>query len=119
MSDNLFTDDNPETTLHGLGFKTPEITNKSIDKIESYFKERYRQQKIPGYPINLRPKTYLETKSDAKRYYQTQMMTRVLALLNRARSIYKKIVSGKKREEYKLSISILQQWVDNHKLTAN
>ena len=34
---NLYTDDNPETTLKGLGFKNKEIAIKSIKIVENYF----------------------------------------------------------------------------------
>jgi len=34
-SDNLYTDDNPETTIEGLGFKNKEKAKESVEKVKS------------------------------------------------------------------------------------
>ena len=72
---NLYTDDNPKTTLKGLGFKNKEVAIKSIQIVESYFNQMYMDQKIPGItPDNVLPKKKLNNKRDAKKYYQKQKM---------------------------------------------
>jgi hypothetical protein len=38
-SDNLYTDDNPKTTIHGLGFKNQETAEKSVEKVQSLLSE--------------------------------------------------------------------------------
>ena len=116
MYDNrLFTDDHPETTLHHLGFSDPDKTNWSIQRIETYFDSRFKHQIIPGEPFQLRPKKLLETKEDALQYFKNQKMTRVLGLLNRAKSIVKRTKDKDKYNNIKQSIHILQHWVNQHK----
>jgi hypothetical protein len=34
-SDNLYTDDNPETTVEGLGFKNKATAEESVEKVKS------------------------------------------------------------------------------------
>jgi|GEM_PF-4718463 len=34
-SDNLYTDDNPETTIEGLGFKDQQKAEESVEKVQS------------------------------------------------------------------------------------
>ena len=61
---HLFTDDNPETTLTGLGFKTPEKTIESIEKIERYFDYLESQQILGAWTsANTRPREFIETES--------------------------------------------------------
>ncbi|MEM9857432.1 MAG: hypothetical protein AAF843_08755 [Bacteroidota bacterium] len=38
-SENLYTDDNPETTIEGLGFKDEETAKKSIKKLMKLMKD--------------------------------------------------------------------------------
>lgn len=115
---NLFTDDNPETTLHGLGFKNPEITEQSLIRIEEYFDRRCQQQlkHLPSYPINLRPRQRLINPEQTRRYYQNQKMTRVLSLLNRAQSVIKQTKDPKKRQNILTSLKILEKWINDNKL---
>lgn len=113
---NLFTNDNPETTIKGLGFKTPQITKLSIKKINRYMDIRCEYQQIPGYPIQLLPHTYLNTKKEAKHYYRNQKMTRVLGLLNRATSVIKRTKDIIKRGEIEKSIEILRNWVNENRI---
>lgn len=112
---NLFTDDHPETTLHGLSFKNPNCAYASIKKIESYFNKKLKNQKIPGETEKLRPKKYLTTKLEAKSYYRNQKMTRVLSLYNRGRSVYKKTMDPVKKVNLKESIGIFRSWIDENK----
>ena len=46
---NLFTDDNPKTTLKGLGFSNLNRAKLSIKKVEEYFNLRLINQEIPGF----------------------------------------------------------------------
>jgi hypothetical protein len=117
---NLFSDDHPETTLHGLRFATPQLTLTSINKIENHFDHLLKVQFIPGYPNSLRPKTYLTRRTQAISYYQNQKMYRVLGLLNRASSIYKNMGKNntpniKKMENIRQSITLLKKWINTHK----
>ena len=109
---HLFTDDNPETTLKGLGFKTPEKTLNSIKLIEEYFDNLEKTQKLNSYtPNNVRPKQYLQTIDEIHYYYRKQKMYRILGLLNRAKVIYKKTGS----DNILASIDILMDWMENYK----
>ena len=112
---NLFTDDHPETTLHGLSFKNPNCAHASLKKIESYFNKKLKNQKIPGETVKLRPKKYLTTKLEAKSYYRNQKMTRVLSLYNRGRSVYKKTKDIEKKKDLGDSIEIFKEWIDKNK----
>ena len=38
-SENLYTDDNPETTIEGLGFKDKETADKSVKKLKGLLDE--------------------------------------------------------------------------------
>ena len=38
-SENLYTDDNPETTIEGLGFKDKETAEKSVKKLKGLLDE--------------------------------------------------------------------------------
>ena len=114
---NLFTDDHPETTLHGLGFSSLKKSKDSIQLIENHFNQLSSHQNIPGYPKNLKPDKFLKNKTEVKRYYNNQKMTRVIALLNRAQSI-KKITKNKdKLLELEKSITLFKSWVGKHKIT--
>jgi hypothetical protein len=110
---NLFTDDNPETTLHGLGFKNQETAVNSLERIETHFNNLRSQQSVPGdSPINLRPRQYLSTKKDVYVFYQRQKMTRVIGLLNRAKSLIKRTRRAKKIHDFQQAIYILEDWME-------
>lgn len=112
MSGNLFTDDNPETTLEGLGFSTAEKTLASIDKIETYFDSLAKEQPVMAWTSpKTRPRRFLRTPQEISRYYSQQKMYRVLGLLNRAKTVFRK--TGK--PEMAVSIQILEQWMINYK----
>lgn len=113
---HLFTDDNPETTLKGLGFKTPKKALESIIKVEEYFDKLEYEQKLDNYtPENVRPRQYIKTMKEKHRYYSKQKMYRILGLLNRAKVIYKKTNSKNIFD----SIQILEDWMDNYKKSNN
>lgn len=112
---NLFTDDNPETTLHGLGFKNRMVALKSIDMIEEHFNQKFLEQKIPGMsPNNLRPQTYLADSHAALIFYQRQKMTRVIGLLNRAKSLVKRTRRPQKKKDFSQAIQVLLRWMDHY-----
>jgi len=107
----LFTDDHPETTLHGLQFQNKELALKSIQLIEAHFTKLMREQKINApTPNNVRPHKVLTTKKDIEKYYETQKMWRVLALLNRAKVLYKKT----KKKDLLESIKIFEEWMEQY-----
>ena len=110
---HLFTNDNPETTLKGLGFKNKEIAIQSIIKIESTFSILRDKQKINTCsPKNLRPRYFLDSEKIIDKFYLQQKMYRVLGLLNRA-----KIVSHRyPKNDILEAIEILQKWMDEYRI---
>jgi len=65
---NLFSDDHPETTLKGLQFKNQETAIESIKRIDEYFNNLEKKQKIPGEsPSNLRPQIFINSKQESKK----------------------------------------------------
>jgi hypothetical protein len=108
---HLFTDDNPETTLKGLGFKTREKTIKSIKLIEDTFSNLKKNQQINTCsPLNLRPRYILDSQRAIEKFYLQQKMYRVLGLLNRAKTIY----SRYPKDTLKESIQILKNWMNEY-----
>jgi hypothetical protein len=103
----LFTDDNPSTTIQGLGFKTPEITRESIKIIEKVLNRMRNEQKIGYSNRKLRPCEKLDSQQMIDRYYKKQKMYRALGLLNRAKVIFKRYPSN----NLKLSIKILEKYM--------
>ena len=74
----LYSDDNPKTTLKGLGFKNEDKAKETIEKVEKYFDKLMKKQKINSYtPDNVLPKKLLTTKKEIKKYYQLQKMYRI------------------------------------------
>ncbi len=113
---HLFTDDNPETTVKGLKFKTLEDTKQSIQFIEFYFNQLRRNQKEnESTPDNVLPKKVLKTKNEIITYYEQQKMYRIIGLLNRAKSIFKKYPN----EELEKSIKLLEEWMQKYKNKIN
>ena len=54
---SLYTDDNPKTTLKGLGFKDREKAEETIKKVELYFDNMKKKQKKNSWtPDNVLPK---------------------------------------------------------------
>ena len=109
---NLYTDDNKHTTLKGLKFKDKKVAKESIQKIEDYFDNMYSKQKIPACSNKKTlPKKYLETKSEAKKYYKIQKMYRVLGLLNRAKSMLERVDS----EDIEDAVEVFEKWMKKYK----
>jgi len=111
---NLFTDDNPKTTIKGLGFKDIITTKKSIKIINHHFDELKVKQKINSYtPKNLLPKQFITNKKEIIIFYNKQKMYRILGLLNRAKVLYKIYPNS----ELKKSIQLLTLWMEKYKLS--
>jgi len=114
MSKNLFTDDNPKTTLHGLSFKNIINTKKSIKIIDIYFNKIKNEQKINEYsPKNLLPKMFLQTKKEINSYYKKQKLYRILGLLNRAKVIYKRYPNNELYNSIKILDCQLKKYKNN------
>jgi len=108
---HLFTDDNKETTLHGLGFSTLEKSKNSIRKIETYYNTLKKNQQINKYsPKNLRPRVYLDSKQHIEKFYMHQKMYRVLGLLNRAKTIHQRYPNP----ELEKSFNIFRIWMKKY-----
>jgi len=108
----LFTDNNPETTLKGLGFKNIQKTKESIIKIENYFNKLCKEQKLNSWTsYKTRPKEYITSNKQKIKYFQKQKMYRILGLLNRAKTIYLKYPNP----ELKKSILLFKEWMKKYK----
>ena len=112
MNMNLFTDDNPKTTVTNLGFKNKQKALESIHIVEKHFNLLEKKQKIPGYtPKNVLPKKYLETVEESKHYYKVQKKYRILGLLNRAKTmIKKKNINPESVKNIKEAIKVLEKY---------
>ena len=114
---NLYTDDNPETTLSGLGFKDKNKAIETINKVEKYFNNLIKNQAIPGYtPENVLPKIYINDKQEAHKYYLKQKMFRILGMMNRAKGMLDN-VSDEKKKKFKEAISVFEIWMNKYKKT--
>ena len=110
---NLYTDDNPITTLQGLGFKDKKKAIHTIKTVEKYFNELKKKQKIPGYtPKNVLPKIKITNKKQCVDYYNKQKMYRVLGMLNRAKGMIKRVQNA---DNIKEAILVFEKWMDNYK----
>lgn len=106
---DLYNDLNKKTTVSGLGFKNEKIAKESIKKIYTYFNDLYSKQKIPGYSSKRTlPRKYLENDSQARSYYRTQIMYRILAMRNRAKSMVERINNTK---DIKKAIKVFDQYL--------
>jgi hypothetical protein len=107
-NNHLFSDDNPETTLKGLGYKDRKTAIHSIKKIEETFSRMRNEQKVNTYsPNNLRPRAFLDSKKAIERYYLKQKMYRILALLNRLK------VTKKPNTE---AMELFQKWMKEYRV---
>lgn len=113
---NLYTDDNPETTLKGLGFKNKTIAMTTVKKVENYFDIMKSKQVIPGMtPNNVRPQEFISNERDLEQYYQKQKMYRILGMLNRARGMIHRV---KNTTNIKQAIKIFEKWMDVYKMNS-
>ena len=109
---NLYTDDNPETTIKGLGFKNKNKALETIKTVEKYFDIMIKNQVIPSFtPHNVRPKQYINNKKEAEEYYKKQKMYRILGMLNRAKGMINRVKNKKGIME---AISVFEIWMDNY-----
>ena len=117
---NLYTDDNPKTTLRGLGFKNKKKAEQTILKVENYFDMMHKNQQIPGWtPDNVLPKKYLKSESESFQYYLKQKMYRILGMSNRAKGMLNKIKDIKKTQNFKDAINVFEKWMTEYHKTKN
>lgn len=110
---SLYTDDNPKTTLKGLGFKNKEKAEETIKKVEEYFENMKKKQKKNSWtPDNVLPKKYLKTNKEINDYYQLQKMYRILGMNNRAKGMLK---NTKNNDNLKEAIKVFDKWMKKYK----
>lgn len=113
---NLYTDDNPQTTLKGLGFKNKLKALQTIIRVESYFDKMYKSQVVPGWtPYNVLPRTYIETDQEAFKYYQKQKMYRILGMHNRAKGMINRIKDKEKKSDMFQAMIVFKKWMTQYK----
>lgn len=111
---NLYTDDNPKTTLSGLGFKNKKKAIETIQKVEKYFEIMKQNQVIPGYtPDSVLPKEFISTKNQLNKYYNKQKMYRILGMSNRAKGMIHRINTP---ENIIDAMIVFEKWLQNYKL---
>lgn len=111
---NLYTDDNPHTTLSGLGFKNKQKAITTIKLVEEYFEIMKNQQLIPGYtPINVLPKEYITSKEESNKYYDKQKMYRILGMSNRAKGMLHRVKYTQNLQE---AIIVFEKWLHQYKI---
>lgn len=109
---NLYTDDNPHTTIKGLGFKDKETALNTILIVEQHFDKVRKTQKIPGYsPNNLLPIKYIKNKNEADKYYKLQKFYRIMGMRNRAKGMLKK---SKNTLNLIAAIKIFDKWLQDY-----
>ena len=110
---NLYTDDNPNTTLQGLGFKNKEKAIYTVKTVEKYFDLLKKKQTIPGYtPKNVLPKIKIINRKQVTDYYNKQKMYRILGMLNRAKGMINRIQNA---DNIKEAIVVFEKWMYNYK----
>lgn len=110
---DLYTDNNKNTTLKGLGYKDKQTAIRTIRKVEIYFNYMMSKQKVPGWtPSNVLPKKYIRNNSENKKYYSIQKMYRILGMSNRAKGMVNRIKVKKGLQE---AIAVFKVWLDNYK----
>ena len=113
---NLYTDDNPETTLKGLGFKNKTIAMETVKKVENYFDAMKSKQSVPGLtPSNVRPQEFISNETELDEYYQKQKMYRILGMLNRAKGMIHRV---KNTTNIKQAINIFEKWMNIYKMNS-
>jgi hypothetical protein len=112
---NLFTDDDTTFTIQETGFKNATIAKKSIIKINKTFNSIKKQINIPGpSPDFLNPKTFLKNKTELDFFIEKQKMYRVLALLNRAKVVFRKTPNINIQK----AIKIFEDWMMAYKMKS-
>lgn len=106
---NLYTDNNPKTTLNGLGFKDKKVALETINIVEKYFNKLNKKQKINSWtPKNTLPKKYITSKEDKNNYYNNQKKFRILGMRNRAKGMIKRVNNNKNLLE---AIKVFDKWL--------
>ena len=116
---NLYTDDNPHTTLKGLGYKDKLKALETIVKVEKYFNEMSKKQVVPGWsPNNVLPKVYLNSYDEVYKYYRKQKMYRILGMLNRARGMINRIKDETRKKNMKEAMEVFDKWMKKYKVES-
>ena len=109
----LYTNDNPKTTIKGLGFKNKKTAIETIKIVEEVFNNMMKNQKIPGYsPKNTLPRKFLHNQKENKLYYKNQKIFRILGMNNRAKGMVNKVKNNK---DIKDAIKIFNKWLSDYK----
>ena len=111
---NLYTDDNAQTTLSGLGFKNNKKAIETIQKVEKYFDMMNKNQVIPGYtPDSVLPKEIIFNTKQSNQYYNRQKMYRILGMSNRAKGMIHRVKTPQNLID---AILVFEKWLQNYKL---
>ena len=109
----LYTNNNPKTTIKGLGFKNKKTAIETIKIVEEVFNKMMMNQKIPGYsPKNTLPRKFLHNQKENKLYYKNQKIFRILGMNNRAKGMVNKVKNNK---DIKDAIKIFNKWLSDYK----
>ncbi len=109
----LYTNNNPKTTIKGLGFKNKKTAIETIKIVEEVFNNMMMNQKIPGYsPKNTLPRKFLHNQKENKLYYKNQKIFRILGMNNRAKGMVNKVKNNK---DIKDAIKIFNKWLSDYK----
>lgn len=112
---HLYTNNHPETTLKGLGFKNLNSAKDSVIKVEKYFNKLKKLQKIPGWTsTKTRPRKFISSKKLSNKYYQKQKFLRILGLNNRAKGMLNR-VDKTKTKKISNAIDIFNSWLSTKK----
>ena len=113
----LYTNNNPKTTIKGLGFKNKKTAIETIKIVEEVFNNMMMNQKIPGYSSkNTLPRKFLHNQKENKLYYKNQKIFRILGMNNRAKGMVNKVKNNK---DIKDAIKIFNKWLSDYKKKNN
>ena len=113
----LYTDQNPETTLQGLRYRTRADAQRTIRRVDQYFDRMLSDQPIPGPTgTQTRPSTYLHSHSEARRYYQTQKYYRIMGMRNRAVGM---VARARHPEQMTQAIRVFDRWIAKYQKTRH
>lgn len=109
----LYTNNNPKTTIKGLGFKNKKKAIETIKIVEEVFNNMMKNQKIPGYSSkNTLPRKFLHNQKENKLYYKNQKIFRILGMRNRAKGMLNRVKNNKDLFE---AIKIFDIWLNKNK----
>lgn len=109
---NLYTDDNPQTTLGGLGYRDVDAALETIERVETHFDRLLTEQIVPGWtPENVLPREYLSNGSECQAYYKKQKMYRILGMRNRAVGMVDRLKNEARQKEMQEAIVVFDEWL--------